>query len=176
MTTSEYDELVKRLGRLADVIDNGGAVDFPDWASVREAADAITRLSRDLASARAAGAEEMREAAAGVFDAMAADFDRLAYRKKDGEPFNGPALQADHFKRMATRIRALPLPSPVAVQAVPDDDDRILVGPFFDGRATVCILDTAINRSCIAAAWPIIKNLSNEEIKRLSLPSPTAGE
>lgn len=100
-TPSEYDELVKRLGRLADIIDNGGAVDFPDWASVREASDAITRLTREVASARAAGVEEMRESAIAIVN----------------EARQNPM----DLRSIIHRIKALPLPS-VAVQAVPTDD------------------------------------------------------
>lgn len=153
MTTSEYDELVKRLGRLADVIDNGGAVDFPDWASVREAADAITRLSRDLASAiddgfkvelsrdalagklleaqaavasaHTAGAMLMREEAAKYHDAEAERYRARLAKSERCRPVNLEYCDdlrnalADE-EQAARNIRALPLPSPVAVQAVPE--------------------------------------------------------
>lgn len=144
MTTSEYDELVKRLGRLADVIDNGGAVDFPDWASVREAADAITRLSRDLASAiddgfkvelsRDALAGKLLEAQAAVASAhtagamlMRESAAKVAAAER-GKLGNGPSETSklmqhaayDMARTIENGITALPLPSPVAVQAVPE--------------------------------------------------------
>ena len=167
MTTSEYDELVKRLGRLADVIDNGGAVDFPDWASVREAADAITRLSRDLASAiddgfkvelsrdalagklmeaqaavasaHTAGAMLMREEAAKYHDAEAERYRARLAKSERCRPVNLEYCDdlrnalADE-EQAARNIRALPLPSPVAVQAVPEGWKPIETAPMAEGQ------------------------------------------
>ena len=139
MTTSEYDDLVKTLRYFCLC-----AVSNEKPCRECKAADAITRLLREkselantahlrfkeivdlgvkVASARAQGAEEMREAAAKYHEHRA----RMCTIHSETQRQRGEHKLAasTHDLRLnheasANEIRALPLPSPVAARAVPE--------------------------------------------------------
>lgn len=114
MTTSD-EELVKQL--------RGNGWHYTAAEIMSRAADTITRLTREKAEARAQGAEEMRESAAKVADNYEKEAREVVLRFKT-DAYSPVAAKSVAAKHLAIMIRALPLPSPVAAQAVPEAKER----------------------------------------------------
>lgn len=211
MTTSD-DELVHRLraSKRRGYSNNGVRIEGraePPSADELAAADAITRLTRDLAaaiddgfkvelsrdvlagklleaqaavaSARAQGAEEMREGAAKHHDEQQKlNADIASEIAEGGDPFLADIhmQMAEAHGRDAAAIRALP--SPVAVQAVPEGwvekVRAILLKHEWRFQKDDDLCDSCPECENVSAAGHL-RDCAYAEALAL-LPSPTAGE
>lgn len=135
-----------------------------------KAADAITFLAKEVASARVAGAEKMRDECARIV--ATGIFTRRMAEDDDCPEEYGKEIIADVKNQILDRIAALPLPSPVAVQAVEPWVEKVR-------QALIDGIEQA--RGCAANHYGEDEPIDGPHIGAMAealalLPSPTAGE